>query len=166
MTPLPPPLGAGELRFWRLDQKKHASTWETGEGSYLVGGRWNSKGVRAVYTSMDPSTAIMEVAVHKGFKALDTSHHILTSAMVIDPAEVHVLDVANIPNSNWLIPGSHGPGQQNFGDGLLRDHMFILIPSTVSRHSWNLIFDGSKAKGRFNDVQQEDFALDPRLHVG
>lgn len=85
--------------------------------------------------------------------------------MVIDPAEVHVLDVADVPNSNWLIPGSHGPGQQSFGDGLLRDHLFILIPSTVSRHSWNLIFDGSKAKGRFNDVQQEDFALDPRLHV-
>ncbi|HDZ82055.1 MAG TPA: RES domain-containing protein [Roseobacter sp.] len=165
MTPLPPPLGTGELRFWRLDQRRHAPAWHTGEGSYRVGGRWNSQGVRAVYASLDPATAIMEVAVHKGFRALDTAHHVLTSARVIDPAKVHVIDTADIPNANWLVPGSHGAGQKGFGDALLRDHVFVLIPSTVSRHSWNLIFDATKAAGQFDDVQQEHFALDPRLHV-
>lgn len=122
-------------------------------------------GVRAVYASLDPSTAILEVAVHKGFRALDTVHHVMTSAMVVDPADVHVLDVGKIPNPNWLVPGSHGPGQREFGDALLRDHPFILIPSTVSRHSWNIIFDGSKVAGLYDDVRQEDFALDPRLHT-
>lgn len=165
MTPLPPPLGTGEIRFWRLDQKKHASTWDTGEGAFIVGGRWNSVGTRAVYTSLDPSTAIMEVAVHKGFKALDTSHHVLTSARVINPMDVHVLDVADIPNLNWLVPGSHGRGQRDFGDDLLRQHLFVLIPSTVSRHSWNLIFDGEKVRGMYDQVHQEQFALDPRLHI-
>ena len=131
VTPLPPPLGTGELRFWRLDQRQHAPTWHTGEGSYRVGGRWNSQGVRAVYTSLDPATAIMEVAVHKGFRALDTAHHVLTSARVIDPARVHVLDTADIPNANWLVPGSHGAGQKGFGDALLRDHLFVLIPSRL-----------------------------------
>lgn len=165
MTPLPPPFGTGELRFWRIDQKQHASTWYTGEGAYRVGGRWNSQGIRAVYTALDPSTAIMEVAVHKGFKALDIAPHVLTSARITDSSKVHVLDVSDIPNKNWLVPGSHGPGQKSFGDALLRDHMFTLIPSTVSRHSWNLIFDASKATDYFDDVHQEDFALDPRLHV-
>ncbi len=165
MTPLPPPLGTGEIRFWRLDQKKHSSTWDTGEGAFLVGGRWNSVGTRAVYTSLDPSTAIMEVAVHKGFQALDTSHHVLTSARVINPKDVHVLDVADIPNRNWLVPGAHGRGQRDFGDDLLRKHFFVLIPSTVSRHSWNLIFDGEKVRGMYDQVDQEDFALDPRLHI-
>lgn len=164
MTPLPPPLGTGEFRFWRLDQERHANSWDTGEGSYRVGGRWNSKGVRAVYTSVDPSTAIMEVAVHKGFKVLDTSHHVLTSARVIDMSAVHVVHAEDIPNANWLVPGSHGPGQQAFGDQLLQDHLFSLVPSTVSRHSWNLIFDADRAAGHFDDVQQERFALDPRLH--
>ena len=84
MTPLPPPLGNGDLRFWRLDQKRFASTWDSGEGSFQVGGRWNSKGVRAVYCSLEPATAILEVAVHKKFKALDTAPHTLTSARVID----------------------------------------------------------------------------------
>jgi len=165
VTPLPPPLGSGELRFWRLDQKRHADSWNTGEGASLVGGRWNSKGVRAVYTSLDPATAIIEVAVHKGFRVLDTSPHVLTSARVIDPAEIHVLESKAIPNPNWLVPGAHGLGQKAFGDRLLQEHLFVLLPSTVSRHSWNLIFDASRAADHFEDVRQEAFALDPRLNV-
>ena len=62
------------------------------------------------------------------------------------------------------MPGAHGAGQKGFGDALLRDHLFVLIPSTVSRHSWNLIFDAQKAADHYDDVVQEDFALDPRLH--
>ena len=52
MTPLPAPLGGTELVAWRLDVAKHATIWDSGEGAYLVGGRWNSKGVRAVYCSI------------------------------------------------------------------------------------------------------------------
>ncbi|WPZ33804.1 RES domain-containing protein [Thalassobaculum sp. OXR-137] len=165
MTPLPPPLGSGEIRFWRLDQRRHAETWDAGEGAYRVGGRWNSKGVRAVYTSLDPSTAIIEVAVHKGFKVLDTTAHILTAARVIDPSVIRVVEPDEFPNPNWLVPGAHGPGQQAFGNRLLQDHLFVLVPSTVSRHSWNLIFAAERAKGYFDDVRQERFALDPRLHT-
>ncbi|XYK81595.1 MAG: RES family NAD+ phosphorylase [Labrenzia sp.] len=165
MTPLIPPLGSGCLRFWRLDQQRHSGTWHSGEGAFHVGGRWNSKGVRAVYTSVDPSTAIIEVAVHKGFKVLDTAPHVLTSAEVSDLSTVRVVQPDNVPNPNWLVPGSHGPGQQAFGDQLLRDHIFALVPSTVSRHSWNLIFDAERAVGYYEDVSQERFALDPRLHT-
>jgi RES domain-containing protein len=113
---------------------------------------------------VDPSTAIIEVAVHKTFKVLDTTAHTLTSAQIKDPSVIHVVHPDDVPNPNWLVPGSHGPGQQGFGDQLLRDHLFALLPSTVSRHSWNLIFDADRARGHFEDVQQERFALDPRLH--
>ena len=84
---------------------------------------------------------------------------------MIDMADLHVVDSADVPNPNWLVPGAHGPGQQAFGDALLRDHLFVLIPSTVSRHSWNVIFDAKKVAGNFDDVRQDDFALDPRLHT-
>lgn len=76
MTPLPAALGGKDFIAWRLDRDAYAPTWDSGEGSYLAGGRWNSKGVRAVYCSIDPATAILEVAVHKGFDVLDTVHHI------------------------------------------------------------------------------------------
>lgn len=45
MTPLPMALGGTELIAWRLDQAVHAATWNSGEGAYRVGDRWNSKGV-------------------------------------------------------------------------------------------------------------------------
>lgn len=48
MTPLPLTPGASELMAWRLDQAIHAPTWGSGERACCVGGRWNSKGNRAV----------------------------------------------------------------------------------------------------------------------
>lgn len=164
MTPLPAALGGNELVAWRLDAAVHASTWASGEGAFRYGGRWNSKGVRAVYCSIDPATAILEVAVHKGFRTLDTVAHVLTAVTIPAPANVHVVDPASLPNSNWLRPGIPGAGQQDHGNRLLREHMFVAIPSAVSVHSWNLIFVAATAAGAYDVKLQEPFALDTRLH--
>lgn len=164
MTPLPPPLGSGALVFWRLDQERFGRVWDRGEGSFLVGGRWNSRGKRAVYAALDPATAILEVAVHASFRALDMVRHVLTCARVLDPSLAHTLPPDHVPNPNWLRPGPISAGQQAFGDALLSTRTFVLIPSVVSAHSWNLLFDPERARGLYADVRQEPFALDPRLH--
>ncbi len=165
MTLLPAPLGGGNwLVIWRLDQLIHAATWDSGEGAYRAGGRWNSRGVRAVYCSIDPGTAILEVAVHKGFKVLDTVPYVITAARIPDIAEVHIVQHNDVPNPNWLRPGALSAGQQAFGDDLLDRHRFVAIPSTVSTHSWNLIFDPLKAAGFYSMEFQQPFALDTRLH--
>ena len=164
MTPLPGPLGGAELLAWRLDTAIHAATWDSGEGAFLAGGRWNSRGVRAVYCAIDPAAAILEVAVHKGFRALDTVPHVLTSLEITTPAAVHIVDPASVPNPNWLVPGLPSAGQQAFGDAMLTAHKFILLPSVVSHHSWNLVFVGTVAHGAYKLRAQEAFALDPRLH--
>jgi RES domain-containing protein len=164
VTPLAPPLGSGALVFWRLDQARFAPAWDSGEGSYLAGGRWSSRGVRAVYAALDPATSILEVAVHKTFQALDTVPHVLSWARINDGSQVHIITAADVPNTNWLRPGVPGAGQQAFGDVLLKTHKFVLIPSVVSAHSWNVIFDPTIAKGFYGAVAQEAFALDTRLH--
>jgi RES domain-containing protein len=164
MTPLPAPLGTGELVFWRLDMEAFAATWEQGEGSFRVGGRWNSKGVRAVYASLDPATAILEVAAHKTFRTLDTVPHVLTSARITDPSTARVITERDVPNPNWLVPGVPSTGQQQFGDALLKAHPFVVLPSAVSHHSWNIIFDASLAKPYYDNIQQERFRLDTRLN--
>lgn len=148
---------------WRLDQSKYAAIWDSGEGAFLVGGRWNSRGVRAVYCSIDPATAILEVAVHKGFRALDVVPHVITSA-TIDPADVFVVEPNTVPNPNWLRPGIPSAGQQAFGDGLLAKHRFVVIPSVVSTASWNLIFTAATAAGSYKLRSRDPFALDTRLH--
>jgi len=164
VTPLPPPLGTGEIVAWRLDQTAFAAAWDGGEGAFRAGGRWNSRGVRAVYTALDPATAILEVAVHKGFAALDTVAHVLTAATVLDPSKIHIVLPEDVANPNWLRPGIPGAGQQTFGDALGARHSFVLIPSAVSSHSWNLIFLASVAAGLYALRFQERFALDTRLH--
>jgi RES domain-containing protein len=164
VTPLPAALGGKELVVWRLDPAIHASTWASGEGAFRYGGRWNTKGVRAVYCSIDPATAILEVAVHKGFRALDTVAHVLTAVKITDPSSVHVVDPASLPNPNWIRPGIPGAGQQAYGNQLLSEHKFTAVPSAVSSHSWNLIFVAAAAAGAYDVRLQAPFALDTRLH--
>jgi RES domain-containing protein len=103
------------------------------------------------------------VAVHKGFRVLDTEPHSLTCAVIADPAAVRVVMPAEVPNPHWLRPGLPSAGQQAFGDAPLRAHAFVALPSVVAPHSWNLVFAADPAKG-YRLEAQERFALDPRLH--
>lgn len=164
MNQLPGALGGTDLVAWRLDEERHAATWDSGEGAFRGGGRWNSQGVRAVYCALDPATSILEVAVHKGFKTLDTVPHVLTSARITGLSGMHIVQPEDVPNPNWLVPGLAGAGQRAFGDDLLNRYPFVILPSVVSRHSWNLIFVATSAAKKYVLHQQERFALDPRLH--
>jgi RES domain-containing protein len=161
---LPAPFGTGAFVAWRLDSEQHAAAWDSGEGAFRVGGRWNSPGVRAVYMSLDPATAILEVAVHKGFPALDTVPHTLTSATILDTGRIHLVKPGDVPNANWLRPCPPSLGQQQFGDALLVKHAFVLLPSAVSTYSWNLLFVAANAKALYKQRSQERLALDTRLH--
>lgn len=152
------------LVTWRLETTKHFATWQTAEGAFLFGGRWSSPNKRVLYTSLDPSTAILEVAVHKGLRTLDAVAHTLIQMEVVRPKHVFEVDPASVPNPNWLRPGTVSKDQQLFGDALLKAYAMVLIPSVVSTHSWNLLIDVDAAKGQFKLKSNEAFALDPRLN--
>lgn len=158
------PVLAAPAQAWRVDQRPHASTWNSGIGAQRSGGRWNPKGTKAVYCSLDAATAIVEVAVHKGFAALDMVPHMMTAAQIHDPSEVHVVMPADVPNPNWLVPGMPSAGQQRYGADLLAQHLFVAIPSAASRHNWNLIFDPDRAAGHYSFLLQERLSIDPRLN--
>lgn len=165
MAPLPGALGGSDLVAWRLDVAQHAASWDSGLGAERYGGRWNLRGQRAVYCSIDPATAILEVAVHKGFRVLDTTAHVLTSLRVVsEPEAVRVVPPGEVPDPAWLRPGVPSFGQQRFGSGLLAEHGIVLFPSVVSGFSWNLVFDPEAARGRYALGAQQRFAMDTRLH--
>jgi RES domain-containing protein len=50
--------------LWRLVKAKRAESAFDGEGAFRFGGRWNSRGHRAVYTSATLSLALLEIMVH------------------------------------------------------------------------------------------------------
>ena len=164
MIPLPGALGGTDVVAWRLQPTKHLSTWQTAEGAFLVGGRWSPAGRRVIYASLDPATSILELAVHQGFATLDTVRHTLLELDIVAPGQVHVVKPVDVPNANWLRPGTVGAGQQAFGAQLLDAHPLVLIPSVVSTHSWNLLSDANRAQGFFNLRSSEALALDPRLN--
>lgn len=117
-----------------------------------------------VYCALDPGTAILEVAVHKGFKTLNAVTHVLSSAVILVPwAAVHVVQPTDVPNRLWLYPCAFSSAQQAFGAALLKAHDFVVIPSAVSRRSWNLLFDAERAAGKYELRSQEPLDLDPRL---
>lgn len=161
---MPLPWVGGSPLAWRLDIRRLAATWDKGIGAAEVGGRWNPVGFPVVYCSADPATAILEVAVHKGFRALDSVPHALTRARVLDASDVHVVRPEDVPNPGWLHPGTPSRDQQAFGRALLERHAFVVIPSAVTRRSWNLLFNPARALGRFQVESQERFALDTRLN--
>lgn len=161
---MPLPWVAGSPLAWRLDLQSHGSIWDRGVGSAKVGGRWNPVGYPVVYCSADPATALLEVAVHKGFTVLDTVRHVLTRARIRDATDVHVVTPEDVPNEAWLRPGAPSRGQQAFGRALLEQHVFVVIPSTVTQESWNLLFNPTHAAGRYELDTQRPFALDTRLN--
>ncbi|MDG9886101.1 RES family NAD+ phosphorylase [Pseudomonas sp. GD04058] len=163
MNPLP---WSGGWYAWRLDREVYKDSWDSGIGAHKLGGRWNPPGRKVVYAAADPSTAILEVAVHLGFDALDTVRHVLTCFEILDPTLIKVVQPEDVPNPVWLSSAAASPNQQKFVDALLAEHAFVLIPSAVSRHSWNLLMSCELAAGKYRVVRQERFGLDTRLVKG
>lgn len=171
MTPLPAALagpGAVPLWAWRIDAEAFATTWDSGLGAERFGGRWNPKGLRAVYCSLDPATCLVEAAVHRGFDVLDTRPHRL-SCLHITPlsaadAGVRVVLPDELPNPAWLHGGTPSAGQQRFGAELLAAHGVVVLPSAVSKCSWNLVFSPEVAAGRIRLLHQQRLVIDARLN--
>jgi RES domain-containing protein len=164
LTPLPSPLApVARIVAWRLDAAIHAPTWDSGIGAERGGGRWNPKGIKVVYCSFDPSTTILESAVHRGFDVLDTHPFMLTSMVIHDPASVAIVLPAHVPNPAWLHGGVPSAGQQAWGAAMLAAHAFVALPSVVSKRSWNVVFRPDRAAGKYGALGQGRLVLDTRL---
>lgn len=167
MVPLPAALDRrAPLVGWRIDRLVFADSWDSGAGAERFGGRWNPRGVKAVYCSLDPATCLVEAAVHRGFKVLDTQPHVLTAFEVAKVDEVRIVEPEEVPNPAWLQGSLPSAGQQRWGADLLREHAFVVIPSAVSKRSWNLLFDPDRARMLYQLRTQERLVVDTRLNPG
>lgn len=165
MTPLPAALGSTELVAWRLDDARFAETADSGEGAYRFGGRWNPPDTRVVYCALDPSTSILEVAAHSGFAELAARPHVLTSFDILEPSAVHVAEPEYIAPALLAGGTDISQAQRRFGGALLARHPFVVLPSIVSRESWNLLISRPAADGLYRQRSQQTFVLDQRLRT-
>lgn len=146
---------------------EYSKRWNSGYGAREFGGRWNPPGRSIVYASLDPCTALAEVAAHVTFDTLLVVPHVLTSFRVIDPGKVVIVDASDLSaHPDWLEPGMPTLEQQAFGAAFFTAATpFLVIPSVVSPRSWNLLFDAALAKPGvdYELVAHEPYRLDPRL---
>jgi RES domain-containing protein len=157
------PFDPGAPFAWRVDRREFAKTWDSGIGANENGGRWNPEGFACVYASFASSTAILEMAVHIGVRALTRVPHVVTRFEILDPARIHIVRREDVPNPHWLVPGSVSEGQQEFGRALIEKHDFVAVPSVVAPDAWNLVFEPSKCRALYASRAQIPLALDPRL---
>ena len=165
MAALPPALAAAAqpLQAWRIDALAFADRWDSGIGAERFGGRWNPRGQRAVYCSLDPATCIVEAAVHRGFEVLDTQPHVLSCLELVADG-VRVVQADELPNPAWLHGGVPSAGQQRHGAALLAEFGVVVLPSAVSKCSWNLVFSPEVAAGRWRLLHQQRLVVDTRLN--
>lgn len=130
------------LKGWRLAGPEFASTSAdmlSGEGAFLFGGRWNSKGVRLVYLGSSLAQAAMELLVHLGSpKILSTFY---TMAVVFDEAHLSHIDLADLPDT-WAEP-SMASAIQTVGDIWIENESSLLlqVPSAAVNGEYNYLLN-------------------------
>jgi len=87
----------------------------------------------------------------------------MRTCVEITQEPTRVVQPGEVPNPEWLVPGTPGAGQQVVGSPLLEQHGIVLLPSASSRFSWNLVIEPGVAKGRYRLHSQAQFVLDTRL---
>ena len=117
------------MKVWRIAKSEHAASVEdmlSGEGAARYGGRWNPKGVPAVYCSENSSLAALEVIANLARPSTLPSYRILD------------LDVPD--GSITAVPGTIGDPRQA-GAEMLRARLAIMAPSFVNPLERNVVIN-------------------------
>ena len=150
------------IRSWRLIKANYADVAFTGEGARRGGGRWNSKGVRIVYTSELLSLAALEVMAHSPFYSKLKNY--VCIPIDFNPVISQSTKLEDLPD-NWQddpIPQS----VKNVGDQWVhnRESVILKVPSAIIPIEYNYLINPLHPdfkKIMFHAPQK--FAFDPRL---
>ncbi len=149
------------LQAWRIVKERHAATAFSGEGAYLYGGRWNSPGTRAVYTSGTKALAALETLVHLNPPVM---FRYVVFRVEFDEALVEKIALAALP-ADWP-DEPPPPSAQAVGDLWSRQgrSTVLELPSVIIPGESNYLLDPSHPG--FDQIvvgAPEPFAFDPRL---
>ena len=148
-----------ELCF-RITRRPYADL--TGEGARLVGGRWNSPLIPAVYLAEEPALAVLETLVH-----LDLPPELIPKDYVI----MRIRFGSNLPkDGRWLEDvatlAPDDDAARSIGDEFLRSRraLVLRVPSAIVPMSRNLILNPLHPMIDHVTIQAVDrFAFDRRL---
>lgn len=148
--------------IYRLTNGDHIKDL-SGNGSKLFGGRWNSIGLNAIYTTENISLAILEILVHVKKYNRPLDYHLLTIS-IPDSIKPMIINTEKL-KKNWKDDPSYS---QFMGDEFLKakHSLFLKVPSAIVEQENNFILnpvhiDVSKIK----IISTRLFEFDKRLYL-
>ena len=128
------------MELFRITQEQFADDL-SGNGSRLFGGRWNSEGTFAVYTSSSRSLALLETLAHTPAKMLTTKNYQLITLHIPDAIKATEILYKNLPDG-WDAPDVR-PYTQKIGDRFFRDktQLMMAIPSVMMQEEVNYVLN-------------------------
>ena len=150
---------------WRIADPAFAKNPQemlSGEGAYLYGGRWNTKGNRVVYLGGNLSTAAMELLVH--LKSAPVLSGFSKMEVTFDASHIIYIDPNDLPD-DWTAL-TMDPITQLIGDDWLtkQESLILQVPSVVVEGESNILLNPLHPD--FKDIETSDitaFKYDPRL---
>jgi len=147
-------------KSYRIANSRHANDL-SGKGAYLFGGRWNSEGVRMLYTVESSSLSILEVLVYVTNKTFAIKN-ILTLEIPLDSFREIPIDVLS---NGWdkLPPTSY---TKKIGDDWIKsmESLVLIVPSVVNPRERNILINPMHPLfSEIKNISEEVFSFDKRL---
>ncbi len=126
----------------------------SGHGAKLFGGRWNSKGLAAVYTSETISLSLLEVLAHS-VQIEDLNEKFLMTITVPGDSSVYKI-LSQKLSEGWQNDTAY---TRFIGDSFLRDNKYLLlqVPSAIIKTEFNFIIN--PAHPDFKKVKLKSFQV-------
>ena len=127
------------MTVYRIVKLKKRTSDLSGTGSFNAGGRWNNEGTFALYTSENPSLALLEMLVHAEESELPPKMYLITID-VNDKLPVFEMEDKDLPNERRLPDNIK---LKDMGDKMLADLKFvgIKVRSAVLPGQYNYILN-------------------------
>ncbi len=148
--------------IYRLTNGDHINDL-SGTGSKLYGGRWNSVGMNAIYTTENISLAILEILVHVKKYRIPLDYHLLTINI---PDSIKPVNISKEKlKKNWKDDVTYS---QFMGDEFLKaKHSLVLkVPSVIVDQENNFILNPAHADAsKIRIISTSIFQFDKRLYL-
>ena len=148
-------------RAWRIVREDHRSAAFDGEGAWLFGGRWNSRGTRIVYTSITLSLAALETLVHLN---PPVAFKYVAIPIEFDEALVETVAAMDLP-ADWN-EEPPPPSTAEIGDRWVRESRsaVLKLPSVIISAELNYLLNPAHSDfKRIRIGTPMPFSFDPRL---
>jgi RES domain-containing protein len=152
------------MRLWRICRAIHAAEAFSGQGARMFGGRWNSQGVRVVYTSSSLALAAVETFVHLEPNLRPDD---LVSIEIEMPknvaAVIERLEPTSLPRKWYEL---RDESLRTFGDHWIKTAKTaaLYVPSAAIHGEWNVLLNPEHADfSEFKIEKPKPFEFDLRM---